>query len=395
MSNLWSWNTPEEFWQLDRVFTQRDWQDVARKALPLLHLSGSETNLQELLTLVLGEAQYGNDHWRMGVLTKLYYLLKPIVPRFLTRFLRKLYSKSFRGKGQIRHWPLDTRYAEFQWEIIRQLLIETNNKVAMHKDFWPEGRQFAFVLTHDIETAKGQTFVRNVADLEESLGLRSSFNFVLERYPLNYKLMQELRERGFEIGCHGLKHDGRLFYSRSIFEKRVIRINRRMKDYGMVGFRSPLTLRNPEWMQTLEIEYDSSFFDTDPFEPIPGGGMCIWPFFLGRFVELPYTLVQDHTLIQVLGETTPRIWLEKVKFIQMYHGMALLNTHPDYLMDGKALEIYTEFLQSMRQMRGDWHALPRDVARWWKTRASSAADQENVILSRLTLDRENNLFVER
>ena len=31
-------------------------------------------------------------------------------------------------------------------------------------------------------------------------------------------------------------------------------------------------------MQALEIEYDLSFFDTDPCEPIPGGTMSIWPF---------------------------------------------------------------------------------------------------------------------
>ena len=45
-------------------------------------------------------------------------------------------------------------------------------------------------------------------------------------------------------------------------------------------------------MRHLEIEYDLSFFDTDPFEPIPGGTMSIWPFFIGHFVELPYTLAR-------------------------------------------------------------------------------------------------------
>ena len=69
-------------------------------------------------------------------------------------------------------------------------------------------------------------------------------------------------------------------------------------------------------MQALEVEYDSSFFDTDPYEPMPGGTMSIWPFFLGHFVELPYTLVQDHTLSVILGERTPRLWLDKVDFIE-------------------------------------------------------------------------------
>ncbi len=60
-------------------------------------------------------------------------------------------------------------------------------------------------------------------------------------------------------------------------------------------------------MQALEVEYDLSFFDTDPYEPIPGGGMSIWLYWIGRFIELPYTLAQDSTLAIVLGEETPRL----------------------------------------------------------------------------------------
>ena len=82
-------------------------------------------------------------------------------------------------------------------------------------------------------------------------------------------------------------------------------------EFGAVGFRAPLTIRNPEWMQALNIEYDLSFFDTDPFEPIPGGTMSIWPFFTGHFVELPYTLVQDYTLVSVLGEDYPKNMVRK------------------------------------------------------------------------------------
>ena len=201
------------------------------------------------------------------------------------------------------------------------------------------------------------------------MGFRSSFNFVPERYPIDQSLIAELKERGFEVGIHGLKHDGKLFSSRNEFERRAKLINKYLKAFGAVGFRTPLTHRNPEWMQALEIEYDLSFFDTDPFEPTPGGTMSVWPFFIGHFVELPYTLVQDYTLTSVLGETSPRLWLEKVDFIKEFHGMALLNSHPDYLKDSKTFRIYVEFLETMKKNREYWHALPRDVARWWKSRA--------------------------
>jgi hypothetical protein len=128
--------------------------------------------------------------------------------------------------------------------------------------------------------------------------------------------------------------------------------------------------RNPEWLQTLDVEYDLSFFDTDPYEPMPGGTTSLWPFFLGHFVELPYTLVQDHTLMVILGERTPRLWLEKVDFIERSKGMALLNSHPDYLREPAHLAIYEAFLNAVRQRGNYWHALPRDVARWWRQRAA-------------------------
>jgi hypothetical protein len=125
-----------------------------------------------------------------------------------------------------------------------------------------------------------------------------------------------------------------------------------------------MTHRNPQWMQGLEVQWDSSFFDTDTFEPIPGGVMSIWPFMMGRFVELPYTLPQDHTLIETLGETSPRIWVDKLAYVARHQGMALINTHPDYLCREGRLALYEEFLDDLVRRAGYWHALPRDVASW-------------------------------
>ncbi len=99
--------------------------------------------------------------------------------------------------------------------------------------------------------------------------------------------------------------------------------------------------------------------------------MAIWPFFIGRFVELPYTLVQDYTLTDVLRQTSPRIWLDKVDFIAKHSGMALLNSHPDYLRSRRNWAIYEAFLDEMAQRRDAWHALPREVAQWWRARCES------------------------
>lgn len=371
MTNLWSQNTPEKFWFCDPAVPSQYWQEAIRNSIHLLGFSGN-IGEDELSALTLGESRFGSNHWTLSWPKRFYYLLKPILPRTLTKTLRQYHSNS--SHNQLRpNWPVDSRYASFQWEVMRQLLMTSGNTSISYKLFWPDKQRFAFVLTHDVETAEGQAFVRKVADMEENLGFRSSFNFVLARYPLDLKLLQELRERGFEVGCHGLKHDGKLFSTKQEFTKRAARINAYIKEYGMVGFRAPLTHRNPEWMQALEIEYDLSFFDTDPFEPIPGGVMSIWPFFIGRFVELPYTLAQDYTLTTVLGETSPRVWLEKVDFIEKYGGMALLNSHPDYLKTKSTWDVYYDFLVRMKQRNDFWHALPRDIADWWRMRSADDA----------------------
>lgn len=358
-----------------------------------MELGENLTDIDKALASTMGEGRFGQGHWHLSVPKRVYYLLKPFLPRSLTKVLRIVYSRS--GDHQERaNWPVDSRYVSFLWEVMRQVLLSAGLHSVAYRSLWPEGRRFAFVLTHDIETAEGQGLVRKIADIEEGLGLRSSFNFVLERYKLDHGVIQDLRNRGFEIGCHGLKHDGKLYSSKRVFENRASRINALLPVYGMVGFRSPLTHRNPEWLQQLEIEYDSSFFDTDPFEPIPGGTMSIWPFFLGRFVELPYTLVQDYTLVNVLGETTPRIWLDKVGFIKKYRGMALLNSHPDYLKEDNALKIYTEFLHAMKDAEGYWHALPRNVAEWWRARSSPVTALGDLPASTVALDENGSLYID-
>jgi peptidoglycan/xylan/chitin deacetylase (PgdA/CDA1 family) len=369
MDSLWKDNSPAQFWGCRAPIGADIWQAAARSAAPVLGLTGQDAEISRILELTLGEGQFGARHWDLGLVKNTYYQVKPLAPRGLVRALRRLVSGRSEQELPIR-WPVEERYAAFQWETVRQCLNLSGRTAMPYVKFWPDGREYALVLTHDIETAAGQAFVREVADLEEGMGFRSSFNFVLERYAIDRGLIGELRERGFEVGCHGLKHDGKLFRSRAVFDRRAELINAGMAELGLSGFRSPLTLRQPEWMQALQVSYDSSFFDTDPYEPIPGGTMSLWPFFLGHFIELPYTLTQDHTLTAVLGENTPRLWLEKVDFLRKYHGMALINTHPDYMREHTTgWRVYAEFLNAMRR-RGDfWQALPGQAADWWRCRA--------------------------
>jgi glycosyltransferase involved in cell wall biosynthesis len=245
---------------------------------------------------------------------------------------------------------------------------------------WPDGRKFALVLTHDVEGARGIGNVRQLAALEMKLGFRSSFNFVPEgQQSVPPDIRAELVKNGFEVGVHDLHHDGKLFWNRAEFARNAKRINAYLNEWGSCGFRSAFMLHNLDWVHDLDVLYDASTFDTDPFEPQPDGVTTIFPFWkanvTGRgYVELPYTLPQDSTLFLLLKESSPEIWKRKLDWIVECGGMALVNAHPDYLNFDESTETsrsfpyrhYEEFLKYVQDKYAGlyWHALPRDVARF-------------------------------
>ncbi len=384
--NLWTLNAPDRFWQCQPDLPPEIWAAAVLRSMTVLRLSPQPRDIERLLAVTLGEGRLGPNTWRLTPLRWLYYRLKPFLPFKLRLAMKATYFKTTSVPSNF-GWPIDNRYPHFLFEVLRQALVLAGVESVAFRSLWPDSRQFALTLTHDIETANGQAHVAEIADLEERLGFRSSFNFVPERYPVDRGLMLDLRARGFEVGVHGLKHDGKLFASRKEFERRALRINYYLREFEAVGFRAPLMHRNPYWLQDLDVEYDMSFFDTDPYEPMPGGVMTVWPFMLGRFVELPYTLAQDSTLQFILKEKTPRIWLEKLEFVRQMHGMALINTHPDYLVKENARARYVTFLQTLSELREEfWNALPRETARWWRLRADRDAIAPEICFSEARLD---------
>lgn len=251
---------------------------------------------------------------------------------------------------------------------------------------WPDGKKFALVLTHDVENRAGLRNCRRLMELEVELGFRSSFNLIPEGdYEVSNELRDELTSNGFEVGVHDLKHDGRLFLSRRDFARNANRINDYLRAWRASGFRSGFMLHNLDWLHDLQIDYDASTFDTDPFEPQSEGHHTIFPFWLRHdasnaargqqkvgYVELPYTLPQDSTLFLVLRERSPQIWFRKLDWIAEHGGMALLNVHPDYVrFDGQRqssrnypVEHYRNFLEYVRLRYGNqfWQPLPKNLA---------------------------------
>jgi hypothetical protein len=260
-------------------------------------------------------------------------------------------------------------------------ILETAGKQPKGWRGWPDGKKFALVLTHDVDTARGQKRCYQLMELEKQLGFRSVFNFVPERYSVSIKLRKDLIKHGFEVGVHGLNHDGKLFRSRKIFNERSEKINMYLKAWNAVGFRSPAMHHNLEWIHDLDIRYDMSTFDVDPFEPQSEGVNIIFPFWVVKhsnnhgYVELPYTLPQDFTLFILMREKTIDIWKNKLDWIVQHGGMALLNTHPDYMnFNGADLALedydacnYKNFLLYIKENYKNeyWHVLPKEISRFW------------------------------
>ena len=323
---------------------------------------------------------------------RLYYDLKPFVPQAIRHAVRRWFAVHKRRQvGEI--WPI----------------LPGSERAPEGWPGWPDGKRFAVVLTHDVERIGGLQKCRQLMELEMRMGFRSSFNFVPEGdYRVSREFREELVRNGFEVGVHDLRHDGKLYRTREAFARNAERINGYLKEWGAVGFRSGFMLHNLDWLRDLDVAYDLSTFDTDPFEPQPDGAGTIFPFWVpkaipsprdvggerdrGRgegagfqhfsvsafqrlgeqgYIELPYSLPADSTLFLLLREKSIAIWERKLEWIARHGGMALLNTHPDYMnFAGRhsssefPVRYYEQFLEHIRTHYAGqyWHALPREVA---------------------------------
>lgn len=318
---------------------------------------------------------------RQAASLRAFYAVKPAIPRPVQLGLRRLYARR-QARRAFPAWPIEPLLVDRQREELRRRLRASGGDQLPIVNFWPRGKRFAAILTHDVEGPAGVANVPSVQALERRHGFVSSWNFVAEDYPIPADLFASLRAAGCEIGLHGIHHDGKLFRDRTSFASQLPKIHDYLSAWDAVGFRSPATHRNPDWMAELGCLYDSSFPDTDPFEPQSGGCCSIFPFFIGALVELPITLTQDHTLFEILRERTIRLWTEKSDWIIRRHGLINVIVHPDYLLSPERLGFYERFLVYLRERierDAGWHALPHEVATWWRTRSTLMATRPDAV----------------
>jgi hypothetical protein len=238
--------------------------------------------------------------------------------------------------------------------------------------FWPDGAQSCIVMTHDVETEKGRDFCAELMNVDESFGIKASFQVVPEgRYRISEAFLQSIRERGFEVNIQDLNHDGNLFRDAAEFRQRARRINQYRKTYGASGFRAAVLYRNLQWYDALQFDFDMSVPNVAHLDPQRGGCCTVMPYFFGETLEIPVTTTQDYTLFHLLNDYSIELWKAQTELIVARNGLVSFIVHPDYVIEERARGVYRDLLTFMRGLgrkQNIWSALPGEIDRWWRAR---------------------------
>ncbi len=306
-----------------------------------------------------------------------YYLLKPLMPRSAQLAAQRMNANSRMRKSVYPAWPGDDSVDHLLQAALGCLLDAAGLERTPFIGFWPKGYRWAACFTHDVEMTAGLRAMDRMAGIEEEYGIRSTWYIVPERYPVKSSDFASLRDRGHEIGVHGLNHDGKLFASEAEFMRRVPLINRYIREWEAVGFRSPALYRNADWITRLEIRYDTSYMDTAILEPQYGGVGMVLPYYLDdRVLELPITMPMDHHLINLLRKDTVQGMSEKFRWVVERGGLANFLFHPDYNLEQERMDDYRKVVDEVTGTEGGWVATAAEIADWWDRRHRSHLREE-------------------
>ncbi len=301
-----------------------------------------------------------------------YYFVRPLLPVAVRKHLQKIRLRDW-DKLPFPKWPVDRTVDN----LFEQLLLATLKAQGLDSIpfiwFWPEGASSCAIMTHDVETAMGRDFCSTLMDINDSFGIKSSFQVVPERrYAVPREYIESMKNRGFEVAVQDLNHDGHLFRDREEFLARVAKINAYGREYQADGFRSAVLYRNQDWYDSLEFSYDMSVPNVAHLDPQRGGCCTVMPYFVGNILELPVTTTQDYSLFHILNDYSIDLWKRQANLIMQSHGLMSFIIHPDYIVDAKERGTYEELLGYLAQLRRDanvWIPIPAEANRWWRERS--------------------------
>jgi hypothetical protein len=301
-----------------------------------------------------------------------YYFLRPLLSVAVRRHLQKIRLSGWE-RIPFPSWPVDMTVET----IMRTALATAARQQGVRKVpfvwFWPDGAQACALMTHDVEGPEGARFCSELMDIDDSYGIKAAFQLVPEGRSGNTRALREqIRGRGFEVNLHDLNHDGYLFDNREQFADRAAQINRYAREFECRGFRSGAMYREQRWFEAFEFSYDMSVPNVAHLEPQRGGCCTVMPYFVGDILELPSTMIQDYSLFYILQDYSIGLWRQQCERILRQNGLMTFITHPDYLLEPRAREVYRQLLGYLRELRkasNVWTTLPGQVDRWWRDRS--------------------------
>lgn len=312
--------------------------------------------------------------WRQGslsALAKMYYFIRPVLSVGIRRHLQRFHLRGW-DKIPFPHWPVDCSVNN----LLEQLMLLSLRASGVERIpfiwFWPEGNSSCAIMTHDVETTMGRDTCAALMDIDDSFGIKASFQVVPEeRYGVSPEFLQSIRRRGFEVAVHDLNHDGHLYRDLQQFQKRAAKINAYGRQYGADGFRAGVLYRKQVWYDALDFAYDMSVPNVAHLDPQHGGCCTVMPYFIGNILELPVTTTQDYSLFNILHEFSIDLWKRQIDLIMEKHGLMSFIVHPDYVVKAQERGIYEQLLSYLRGLGKDedvWLSTPSEVNRWWRQR---------------------------
>ncbi len=337
----------------------------------ILHLPFDPDKLIDNLLLERYPAQE-RDLSHQVLLRSVYYAVRPLLPVTIRRHFQRLYLADWEDIW-FPHWPVDVTVERFLERCLALLMKAQGLDTLPFIWFWPDAYDSCAIVTHDVETKDGRDFCSSLMDIDDSVGIKSAFQIIPEgRYAVSPAFLSEIRRRGFEINIQDLNHDGNLFRDQKQFMRRIAAVNRYGREFGAAGFRAGVMYRNQEWCHELDFEYDMSIPNAAHLEPQRGGCCTVFPYFIGRLLELPLTTTQDYSLFHILKECSLELWERQIELIRQKHGLISILVHPDYIRGKREQVIYLELLRhldSLRRTENVWITTPAHLNAWWRARS--------------------------
>jgi peptidoglycan/xylan/chitin deacetylase (PgdA/CDA1 family) len=300
-----------------------------------------------------------------------YYSLRPLFPVPVRRHIQKAYLRGWDNR-RFPHWPVDSTVEN----ILEQCLALGMKAQGLTEIpfiwFWPNGAVGCALMTHDVETTLGRDFSAKLMDINDEYGIKASFQVVPEkRYTVPESYLSSIRDRGFEIAVQDLNHDGHLYSTREEFIRRAELINKYRQQFGSTGFRAAILYRNLDWLPELNFSYDMSVPNVAHLDPQSGGCCTLFPYYIGKTLEIPVTTTQDYSLFHIIGQYNLDLWKTQSNLILKKNGLMNFIVHPDYIVDARPQQTYRDLLAYLAQLRDErnvWIPLPHEVDEWWRAR---------------------------